>query len=581
MEKLLSSLLGSDYSLDDTHFCIMNGDKPITNFIPKLRSAMNLHCGNDSTKSYTIDFHFGPEQTETVQVSDKSFEKQTFYPTCAVIKGRKKVITDFIRQQILKIEFQDWYCAFNGWNKIKNECFYLLGNTVCGTCTTSVYITHRSPIVNISSDDAYTNAIYLWKFIQLSEHVPSILLLGTVFGLLGDLLNQVGFSPLVIYLYGESSTFKTSLSSLLTAVHGPNINMVTLASTPAAIRDFASNHKDIPVIIDDLNKSDRKSIMSRNEEIISNHCQSIVDSGKLILRQGRNTHEIAFRNSTIITAEYRLKNISTRNRILELPMEEVSSEELRECQNQEKKQHVMETFAYHFTKFVSQHLEKVLNRLNTDFDDFQNDISIYYSNSAYRINANLRSLYAVAHILEWYLKEEAMLPEKYLRQWSDTLHQSIHTVCSDQIHEIMNTENNFDSTKYIIALYRALFFEDMSDLPESEDDFFKLEKRLNSGQAEEYEEYPIGFFYDNEHHILCMRGEQMLKFVQDEYPNATKHSISKQLAEYSLIQKDREGKYAIKIGCHEKRYYHIHLDDLMRIGEELYNKNKTGGEINV
>lgn len=577
----LSTLLMKGYKLNTSDYCIKKNGISITNFIPVVCSAKEVHDSNGISKHYIICFYFETKQTEMVQISDSKFDKQAFYPTCACITGSKKAITDFIRQQILRMKITPVYHVENGWNHIGTDNFYVLKNKICGPCNVLTDITPESNSAEYPSDDAHTNASHLWKFVQLSGNVPSILLLGTAAGLLSTLLNSVGFSPLVIFLYGKSSTFKTSVAALLTSVHGSKANMISLASSPTSIRDFVIAHKDIPIVIDDMNKSDRKSIMTRNEEIISNHCQTIVDSGKLILRQGKSTFEAVIQNASIITAEYPLKNISTRNRIVELPMEEISSDELRKCQELEITKNIMETFALHFTSFVSKNMEKILGLLQTEIIDTRNDILDPRSKSSYRINANMRLLFAVAHVLERYLKQEAELPQKYLEAWANLFQKSIKNICSDQLHEIADLECDFENTRYIIALYRELFYVRMDDLPEGERQYLKEKKRYLSLKAKPYDQDPIGFRSEYENNILCIPGDDLLGLVCSKYPDASKKAISKQLNAFSLLKMDSSHKNSIKVGCHTKRYYHIYIDDLMRIGEELYNKNKTGGEINV
>lgn len=577
----IESLLDDGYSLDSSNFCIMKNETPITNFIPAVLSVEDLDDGKDISRNYAIGFFFKGGKVQGVQVADKSFDKQAFYPTGAVFNRSKKNVTDLIRKQILYTEPKHIYCPSNGWNRIEDNYFYILGQNVCGLCESDVRIDQKSPVIGTSTDTPYQNACYLWKLASLSENVCPMLLLGTVAGLLSELLHQAGFSPLVIYLYGESSSFKTTTAALLTAVHGSKANMVSLASSPSSIRKFVVDHKDIPVVVDDMNKSDRKSIMSRNEEIISNLCQTIVDSGKLILRRGKDTHEMVFRNTAIITAEYLLKNISTRNRVIELPMEIIAPEKLQECQHLEKAHKTMETFALHFTTFISNNSGEAINRLCADFNNIQNDIQAPHSNSSYRINHNMRLLNSVAHILEWYFKEEVKLPQEYLGNWANIFYESIHTVCSDQIHELAKTEYNFEDTKYIVALYRGLLSHYLKDQPENEDHFLKITRRFNTGRPKKHDIYPVGFFYDAEKSIFCMTGDEMLRLVSFQYISATKKAISSQLAAFSIISKNSEGKFSFALPGNNSRYYNIHINDLMRIGEELYNKFQKGGILDV
>lgn len=575
----LSELLNEGYDLETSDYCIRKNDKPITNFIPVVCSVEQLHDNTKISTYYLIRFYFETGHIEEVRVPDEKFEKQTFYPTCACFIGRKKFVTDFIRRQILNTTATSVYHAENGWNHIGDNHFYVLDRRVCGTCNVQIDIPPESSSTEFPSNDALTNAHHLWKLVQLSERVPLILLLGTAAGLLSSLLSKAGFSPLILFLYGESSSFKTSIAALFTAVHGPKANMVSLASTPASIRDFVIGHKDIPVVIDDMNKSERKSIMARNEEIISNHCQTIADSGKLILRQGTNTYDADFQNSSFITAEYPLKNISTRNRIIELPMENISPDKLHECQKLERTEKVMETFAFLFTSFVSGNMGKVQNLLREDFNDTRNEISEPRSKSSYRINANVRLLFAVAHVIELYFKSEAELPQKYIEAWANLFHKTIKNVCSEQLHEIADAECHFEDTRYIIALYQELCYVNMEDLPQGEDEYLKQKKRWASGKAKRGDEDPIGFCSEYEENVLCIPGDDLLNLVRNQYPDATKKAISKQLHSYSLTKVDNCHKNSIKIRDHRRRYYHIYIKELMRIGAELDALNRLrGGE---
>lgn len=570
----LSQFLSDGYTIDENNSSIRKGNKEMANFVPIVASIdVKIKDGSRHT-SYVIVFYFKDQKSMTISVEDKDFEKQSFYPTSACFGGQKKPITNFIRKQILEAEVRDLYQVSNGWNTITSNYIYCMGTTICGTSEASLYIEPDTPAICLSSNNAYTNSQHLWRFLTLSENVPPMLLLGTAAGLLGTLLQQAGFSPLIIFLYGKSSLFKTSLAKLLAAVHGPGANMIALSSSPASIRDFVINHKDIPVIIDDMNKSDRKSIMLRNEETISNLCQVIVDSGKLVLRQGRSLDEVEFCNSAIITAEYTLKNTSTRNRVIELPMEEISPQRLHTCQKLEFSEKVMETFAYHFTTFVANNQQEVLRRLQAAHDDPQNDICGVNSNSSYRINTNLRQLFTVAHIIELYLRQEVQLPLRYQQNWTNIFYQCIRNTCSNQLHEIADTERDLENTKYLIAFYDQVTrcFARLSDLPEGEDDYKKDRKRATKEGYLEYGEPAIGFLQEDTENVLCIDPNIALELLTLTYPEATKKAFSKQLSGYNLVKKDTEGKATIRLSGESKRYYHIQFDDLERIVEEVKSK---------
>lgn len=575
----LQKLLTEGYVLDADSRCIRKGSMSITNFIPIVHATFDLKDNNEVSTYYVICFYFINGKTEEVRVPKEKFEKQTFYPTCACCGRYKRIVTDFIRQQILNIEPTPVHHVKSGWNHIGDNHFYVLQKNICGLCNILTDLDPQVPSDKCFFNDPRSNAGHLWKFVQLSENVSPILFLVTVAGLLSSLLGEAGFSPLILFLYGNSSTFKTSTAVLLTAVHGPKENMISLASSPTSIRDFANGHRDIPIIIDDMNKSDQKSIMTRNEEIISNHCQTIADSGKLILRQGKNTYEAVFQNSSVITAEYPLKNISTRNRIIELPMENISPNQLHDCQELERTKKVMETFSFLFTSFVSKNMEKIQNLLREERNDSRNDISDPRSRSSYRINANVRLLFAVAHVVELYFKSEAELPQKYIEAWADLFQKAVKNVCSEHLYAIADAECHFEDTRYIIALYQKLCYVNMENLPDGEDEYLKLKKRFKSDKNNEWEEDPIGFCFEYDENVLCIPGEDLLFLVRDQYPDATKKAISKQLNSYSLAKKDNSHKNSIRIGDHSKRYYHIYMNELMRIGEELYSINsQRGGE---
>ena len=570
----LSYFLPDGYTIDVNSYSIRKGDKEMANFVPVVASVDVKIKGRSRHTSYAIVFYFKDQKSMMISVEDKDFEKQSFYPTPACFGGQKKPITNFIRKQILEAEVRELYQVSNGWNTIASNYIYCMGTTICRTSEASLYIEPNTPAICLSSNNAYTNSQHLWQFLTLSENVPPILLLGTAAGLLGTLLHQTGFSPLIIFLYGKSSLFKTSLAKLLAAVHGPGANMIALSSSPTSIRDFVINHKDIPVIIDDMNKSDRKSIMLRNEETVSNLCQMIVDSGKLVLHQGRALEEIEFCNSAIITAEYTLKNTSTRNRVIELPMEKISPQSLHTCQELEYSEKVMETFAYHFTTFVANNQQEVLKRLQAEHANPQNDICGVNSNSSYRINTNLCQLFAVAHIIELYLKQEVQLPLRYLKNWTDIFYQCIRNTCSNQLHEIADTERDLENTKYLIAFYDQVttYFARLSDLPEGEDDYKEDLKRAKEEGYWEYGEAAICFLQEGTEDVLCIDPNIALQLLTSIYPEATKKAFSKQLSGYNLVKKDTEGKATIRLSCESKRYYHIYFNDLERIVEEVKSK---------
>ena len=79
----LSTLLMKGYELNTSDYCIKKNGISITNFIPVVCSAKEVHDSNGISKHYIICFYFETKQTEMVQISDSKFDKQAFYPTCA------------------------------------------------------------------------------------------------------------------------------------------------------------------------------------------------------------------------------------------------------------------------------------------------------------------------------------------------------------------------------------------------------------------------------------------------------------------------------------------------------------------
>ncbi len=572
----LQELLDEGYSLNLSAPAIWSGKKPISNFIPVVAKVERpINASTDQSRIH-IDFHFDDGRTETICIASNTLQdtRKSFFPSTAIVNGKSgTIIRNFIKRQVRCAEVTPVQIVHSGWNLLsEHQPVYMLGNVPCGLSDSmpALECTDATPAVRPSDENALQNTMHLWHFCKLSQYTAPLLLLGTAAGLLSSLLHDAGFSTLVLFVYGNSSSFKTSTCKLFTSVCGKDENIISLASSEAAIRTFASSHRDVPIVIDDMGKSDSKSVVKRREETVSNYCQSLVDSGKLYLRNGKQACEISFQGSVIFTAEYVLENISTRNRLIEVPMDEISSSDLQRCQALEKDHRVMETFAFHFTNYVTTHMEDVISRLESGFQDDQYDLFKKQNEvkSAYRVNQNLRMLHAVASVLEHYFVTSVQLDTQKIQGWAKRFHSAIHDICADQLHDIARAEDILPDCDYLFAFYEVTqqLYGGYICLPRGYHRYKKECKKYFDGDPDA----PYAFISDDSEDILCITGKKITELLSPVLPNFSLKAFSEQLKDFGLLKIGADKKCSLKIPGTNKRFYHIKIKNL----EEIYNEQQ-------
>ena len=500
------------------------------------------------------------QEMEEKSLLDGSFVKkiplEVFFYTGQKRKGLQ-LFEQLIRQQSREAPVKTVLRTHDGWNEWENQHFYVVGTEAMAHNLRAQLSEVR--IFEERAGQAAYNIDALWQLLFLDEKVSPILFLNTIAGVLYSIINRNQQNRFVIYLYGRTASFKTTVAKLFSTIDENDASTLSLVSSEAGLRDAITKFRDRVVVIDDLNHAPEKSTERRNNIIVGDFCKSYVDSGRVLKKVGSHVVDLEFRCSVVLTAEYLLENPSTMNRCLLLNAENaITSEHLSKVQLLNQREEIMPTFVKLFTGFIADNYNEVEQRIQVDLQQkIVSDSKMKMPQGWQRIRQTQRVLVTAKHVFELYLQEKKCssdLIEKLVRH----LDGAIQSVCAEQLDFMRDCQKQGLGMKYIQALYLEIDqYVFMGDPPRSEKKFLK-NRDYDSN-------YRLGFWNGD---FFAMEGKIILELVRRTYPEASLKAISKELRQYGLCLVDSEGKMSIRANGTSKRYYNIRFEELEKIMDE-------------
>ena len=423
--------------------------------------------------------------------------------------------------------------------------------------------------INMSDDDAVINdsKLFLKPYDDNGNYTGTILRLIAMSDTFAMLLIAVlaaftkplfaegsGFAA---YVYGETSSGKTTATNFFTNIFAGEDNVMSLSSEKKEIHKL-SGFRHIPVVVDDLNKTASSRITNSNEAKISDFIHKNEGSGNSIYKgfNGRLNH-VAF-----LTAEYIIKNESTINRCVLVNMREALKQDNFDFLAESKPKYI--SFIVDYIEWICKNYEQVKFKAENEFKlpstGGEQDKNIVTSVS--RIKNTKRILDVTLSIFKQFMTEHLKIDDKKLYKYINICQMSINDC-------IYNTSNRVEKVKecgreYVNVLCRQLLSSFYSPVTRNKEYYFKTVKCFNKyGIIKKY-----CFYYDGTY--ICVKGKILVEWLREQMKledTPPLGAVIKQLKYHGLIRiVGGENTSTLYVDARpKKRHYFINADRLVEI----------------
>ena len=487
------------------------------------------------------------------------FEEKQLYVDCSRYQF-SKFIANIVKNTVKRNPFPENDIVDQGFMRLPSE------KMVFGLGEEMINANEEDPVISTScltlknSDD---DRNYISYISCLINNFPPAAFISTLASFVKPIfeneLVQFGFT---VYIYGQSGTGKTELAKLLADIYEDHNNMVSLSSDKYALKK-QGQLKDIPIVIDDLNRSASSRIRNSNEAKISDFIQMNQGGGNCCNKDIK----LRFNHVAIITAEYVMKNNSTVNRCLLVEIEECfNSCQLSKLQREHGK---YLSFLKSFISWLcvnhdllSEQSEFYLKRNKKRDTDYKDS----YVGSQ-RIMRTHQILDITLDIFVRYLKEVHSLSAEQINEISAICKNSIDKCIADTLGHCPSGSTKIGKD-FVDTILSGLDYY----IPIVSNDFKKYHREINQAKKSAY--LPDKIFYFNGAY-LCIEPDILVSWLKTQTglkTITTKKRISAQLKYYGLL-KVVGGEYTSYIAEDKKhKYYQLPLQRLKELEADKRNK---------
>lgn len=283
---------------------------------------------------YEVCLHIGEKDSEVYMLSDITlkeldYEKITercIYGVEVSLSMCKRILKRFTLLQIEKIVERKRLISRIGWNKLpEGKWVYCMGNQIIGQDTypniTIMEDVQKRFLVReseMSEEDVFQ---VCKEFLNLKCSTITTLMLTAVVGCLRSLFVEAGVIPhFVVYLYGTTGTYKTTLAKYFCHLYGDEMSLgglfLELESTNAAFERTISSTRDTCIVIDDIAPCQKNKNTKDKKERAASLIRKAASGTPARKCIGRQVLETNFDAILVFTAEELLETTSTVNRMV-------------------------------------------------------------------------------------------------------------------------------------------------------------------------------------------------------------------------------------------------------------------------
>ena len=477
-------------------------------------------------------------------VSERIFNREFKKIILSSLFGKEPQEYQELEQGYNRVEFSD---------SNNSKMIFCLGNKTINMSDDDAVINDSKLVLKPYDDNGnYTGTIL--RLIAMSDTFAMLLI--AVLAAFTKPLFAEG-SGFAAYVYGETSSGKTTATNFFTNIFAGEDNVMSLSSEKKEIHKL-SGFRHIPVVVDDLNKTASSRITNSNEAKISDFIHKNEGSGNSIYKgfNGRLNH-VAF-----LTAEYIIKNESTINRCVLVNMREALKQDNFDFLAESKPKYI--SFIVDYIEWICKNYEQVKFKAENEFKlpstGGEQDKNIVTSVS--RIKNTKRILDVTLSIFKQFMTEHLKIDDKKLYKYINICQMSINDC-------IYNTSNRVEKVKecgreYVNVLCRQLLSSFYSPVTRNKEYYFKTVKCFNKyGIIKKY-----CFYYDGTY--ICVKGKILVEWLREQMEledTPPLGAVIKQLKYHGLIRiVGGENTSTLYVDARpKKRHYFINADRLVEI----------------
>ena len=323
-----------------------------------------------------------------------------------------------------------------GWNSLDGHDFYCLGTELYGMEDIAVLdeLMAEYPCLNqwgmCRRDETLEKVCVLLKN---GNPVTYICFLTMLYSVLRKLFERAGvFKKYVLYIYGETATYKTSIAKFFTVWRREwkSKPIISIESTREAREQEISHFNDCLYLLDDLAPVEQKSNQRMRNDVLASLIRSVTN-GEGRKKGGVNgIREINTDSILVITAEHTLAIPSIMNRTVMLSTRNfpIPAEFLKKIREDSD---LMGKFITVFLNWVVVNQDQIVADIKRSQSYYQPDTD---DNKNIRISENFQILQIVQEVFSTMLHD--LCSNQYKNKFIERLNQFLKNAYEDNIEEI-------------------------------------------------------------------------------------------------------------------------------------------------
>lgn len=263
--------------------------------------------------------------------------------------------------------------------------------------------------------------------------VTYICFLTMLYSVLRKLFERAGvFKKYVLYIYGETATYKTSIAKFFTVWRREwkSKPIISMESTREAREQEILHYNDCLYLLDDLAPVEQKSNQKMRNDVLASLIRSVTNGEGRKKGGGNGVREINTDAILVITAEHTLAIPSIMNRtvILSTGSFPIPAEFLKKIREDSD---LMEEFITIFLTWVVENQDQIVADIKKSQSYYQPDTD---DNKNIRISENFQILQIVQEIFSTMLRD--LCSNQYKNKFIERLNQFLKNAYEDNIEEI-------------------------------------------------------------------------------------------------------------------------------------------------
>lgn len=418
---------------------VLKDKNNLCNFLPVVEGCYkDVSTGEQYVK---IRVQVGSDYTSQLMVQLNKVEKLPWGQLTeyrGIVYGKKAQfkLGLLVRTQVSMMKDYRPLISRIGWNSLDGHDFYCLGTELYGMedIAVSDELMAEYPCLNqwgmCRRDETLEKVCVLLKN---GNPVTYICFLTMLYSVLRKLFERAGvFKKYVLYIYGETATYKTSIAKFFTVWRREwkSKPIISIESTREAREQEISHFNDCLYLLDDLAPVEQKSNQRMRNDVLASLIRSIANGEGRKKGGGNGVREINTDAILVITAEHTLAIPSIMNRtvILSTRSFPIPAEFLKKIREDSD---LMEEFITIFLTWVVENQDQIVADIKKSQSYYQPDTD---DNKNIRISENFQILQIVQEVFSTMLHD--LCSNQYKNKFIERLNQFLKNAYEDNIEEI-------------------------------------------------------------------------------------------------------------------------------------------------